>query len=128
MGDLRRLLSRSFAVLAAAGLALGHPAPAAGDSGSSALTESHVRPPPRGQSYLQYGVAFTVEGVAAPGPICSETVNPCILGSGAGITIRVGWRPTEDFYIAGPYAFSNQDPNHLYRPGIFHQPLTHLSH
>jgi hypothetical protein len=128
MGDLWKALSRTFAGLAAAELALGPPALAAGDSGATPPTESRARPPPRGQSYLQYGVAFTVEGVAAPGPICSEAVNPCILGSGAGITIRVGWRPTEDFYIGGAYEFSKQDPNKLYRLGILQQARGELRH
>ena len=119
----------TFAGLAAAELAFGPPAPAAADDpGSRALTESRPRPPPRGQSYLQYGVAFTVEGVASPGPICSETNNPCILGSGAGIAIRVGWRPTEDFYLGGAYEFSKQDPNKLYRLGILQQARAELRH
>ena len=128
MDDLRRALSRTFAALTAAEVALACPGRAAGDSGPVALPELHARPPPRGQSYLQYGVAFTVEGVASAGPICSESADPCILGSGAGITIRVGWRPVEDFYLGGAYEFSKQDPNQLYRLGILQQARAELRH
>jgi len=128
MGVLRRRVSHTFAALAATELALAPPARAAGDSGPTPLTESRARPPPRGQSYLQYGVAFTVEGVVSAGPICSESVNPCILGSGAGIAIRVGWRLTEDFYLGGAYEFSKQDPSQLYRLGILQQARCELRH
>jgi hypothetical protein len=50
------------------------------------------------------------------------------LGSGAGIAIRVGWRPTEDFYLGGAYEFSKQDPNKLYRLGILQQARAELRH
>ena len=76
---------------------------------------------PRPHAYIQYGVAFTVEGVANAGPICSDPNNPCILGSGGGVVVRVGWRPAERFYIGGAYGFSKQDPNKLYRLGILQQ-------
>ncbi len=77
--------------------------------------------PPERYQYLQYGVAFTAEYVAAAGPICNDPNNPCILGSGGGITVRVGWRASEDWYLGGAYEFSKQDPNQLYRLGILQQ-------
>jgi hypothetical protein len=43
------------------------------------------------------------------------------LGSGGGVTARVGWRPSERLYIGGGYEFSKQDPNNLYRLGILQQ-------
>jgi len=73
------------------------------------------------RAFLQYGVAFTVEGVASPGPICAEPGSPCILGSGGGIAGRVGWRPTERLYIGGAYELSKQEPDKLYRLGILQQ-------
>jgi hypothetical protein len=80
-----------------------------------------VRPPPLGHAYVQYGVAFTVEDVLAPGPACSAPNSPCILGSGAGIAMRVGYRPGEELYVGGAYEFSKQDPDNLYRLGILQQ-------
>ena len=78
-------------------------------------------PPLARQAFLQYGVAFTVEGVVAAGPICADPTNPCILGSGGGIAIRVGWRPTQTLYLGGAYELSKQDPGKLYRLGILQQ-------
>jgi len=82
--------------------------------------EAFARPPAR-HAQIQYGVAFTVEGVASAGPVCSDASNPCILGSGGGIVVRVGWRPTEVLYLGGAYELSKQDPNKLYRLGILQQ-------
>jgi hypothetical protein len=83
--------------------------------------------PPR-RAYIQYGVAFTVEDVAHSGPVCADTNQPCILGSGGGIDIGVGWRPTDDFYIGGAYEFSKQDPNKLYRLAILQQARVEMRH
>jgi hypothetical protein len=80
-----------------------------------------VDPPPRGKPSVQFGVAFTVEGVLSPGPVCAVATDPCILGSGGGISVRVGWRPTENVYIGGAYELSKQDPSRLYRLGILQQ-------
>lgn len=114
-------LAGLLGVLALGELALGV-APARADDSSSAAT---VQPPSTGHSYVQYGVAFTVEGVASAGPICRANA-PCILGSGAGIVARVGWRPVENLYIGGAYEFSKQDPNNLYRLGILQQARAEL--
>ncbi len=79
-----------------------------------------------GQSYVQFGVAFTIEGVASAGPMCRASSAPCILGSGGGIVARAGWRPMENLYIGGGYEFSKQDPNNLYRLGILQQARAEL--
>jgi len=84
-------------------------------------TEGVAPPPPPRKAQLQYGVAFTVEGVAHAGPICDNPGQPCILGSGGGIDARVGWRPSEHFYLGGAYEFSKQDPGKLYRLAILQQ-------
>ena len=81
-----------------------------------------VAPPPiPRRAFLQYGVAFTVEGVVTPGPMCSDQANPCILGSGGGIAVRVGFRPTERLYLGSAYELSKQEPDKLYRLGILQQ-------
>jgi hypothetical protein len=112
--------------VAAAALLLA-PAVARADESWSPFSEAGiVRPPPLGHAYVQYGVAFTVESVAAAGPICSAPNSPCILGSGGGISVRVGYRPGEELYIGGAYEFSKQDPNNLYRLGILQQARAEL--
>lgn len=107
--------------VAAGGLALA-PRPAwPAEALEAAPNEPVNRPPTPRRPFLQYGVAFTIEGVASAGPICSAPNAPCILGSGGGVVVRVGWRPTEFFYIGGAYEFSKQDPKNLYRLGILQQ-------
>jgi hypothetical protein len=78
-------------------------------------------PPPTNVIYLQYGVAFSAETVLAPGPICDNVEVPCIIGQGAGVAARLGWRSTGAWYLGIAYAFSKQDPNKLYRLAILQQ-------
>jgi hypothetical protein len=92
----------------------------AADPAPGASSEQVALPPPSVRAYLQYGVALAAEAVASAGPICSNVSN-CILGSGGGIAIRAGWRPTDHWYMGGAYEASKQDPNQLYRLGILQQ-------
>ena len=96
----------------------------------TAETESLARPPPPLHVYLQYGVALTVEGVVlSAGRICGNPpASPCILGSGGGVDIHVGWRPKEEFYIGGAYEFSKQDRKNLYRLAILQQARVEVRH
>jgi hypothetical protein len=89
---------------------------------------SHAQvPPPLHIPYLQYGVALTGEFVASPGPICNSTrpapntPPACILNSGGGVALRVGYRAAGPFYLGGAYEVSKQDPNNLYRLAILQQ-------
>ncbi len=81
--------------------------------------DTPVSPPTTERAFIQFGVAFTVEDVLSAGPICSA--DPCILGSGGGIAGRIGWRPTERFYIGGTYEVTKQDPYKLYLLGVLQQ-------
>ncbi len=78
-------------------------------------------PPPSNVSFLQYGVAFTAEVPTAPGPICATTKAPCILGTGGGVAIRVGYRSAGHLYVGAAYEVTKQDPNNLYRIGLLQQ-------
>jgi len=78
-------------------------------------------PPPTEVSFLQYGVAFTAETTTAAGPLCDNTLVPCILGAGGGIAIRTGWRSSGSIYLGGAYEVSKQDPNKLYRLALLQQ-------
>ncbi|HEY8042208.1 MAG TPA: hypothetical protein VIF15_20535 [Polyangiaceae bacterium] len=113
---------RAVAILALTGATALSPSVSRADDASvaAAIGESVVTPPPTQHAYLQYGVALAAEAVASPGPICNEATN-CILGSGGGLVVRVGWRPSEEIYIGGAYEMSKQDPNQLYRLGILQQ-------
>jgi hypothetical protein len=130
--DFRRTLARSLALSCAAAVVMATGAAGAQQSPppQSPDSESLTRPPPppARRPSLQYGVAITVEDVLSAGPVCSAPPTPCILGSGGGIAIRVGWRPTEDFYLGGTYELSKQDPDKLYLLGTLQQARIELRH
>jgi hypothetical protein len=74
------------------------------------------------EHYLQYGAAFATEMVAGAGSICpAAAAAPCILGSGVGLTVRIGYRTRGPFYVGGAYEFSRQDPSNLLRLAILQQ-------
>ena len=71
--------------------------------------------------FVQGGVAFSADFVAAPGGICSTVAAACIFGSGGGISARTGIRTSGPFYFGLAYGFSKLDPSQLYRLAIFQQ-------
>ena len=93
----RRIRGPAAAALAWLAGSATTPSPAradeAGATAASVEPETLAPPAPPRRAYIQYGVAFTVEGVAHAGPVCADPNQPCILGSGGGIDIGVGWRP-----------------------------------
>jgi hypothetical protein len=92
--------------------------------GAAATARAEDTPPPPDnllRRYLQVGVAFTGEFVAAPGPICSSVAASCILGHGGGIVIRAGVRTRGPWYFGFAYEFSKQEPSQLYRLAILQQ-------
>ncbi|HEY2512106.1 MAG TPA: hypothetical protein VGI39_14660, partial [Polyangiaceae bacterium] len=110
--------SRAFstAALLAAGLAFGSRAAHAADAKPVDLARGGdvpVSPPPVETPYLQFGVAFTAELVAVPGPICAA--SPCIFGSGGGVVVRAGRRAAGPWYFGAAYEMSKQDSGSLYR-------------
>ena len=93
-----------------------------GDAPPKPLTAlKNPLPPPSNVVYLQYGVAFAVESVIAPGPICDNVSVPCIFGSGGGVAVRAGRRGTGHTYFGGSYEFSKQDPQKILRLAILQQ-------
>jgi hypothetical protein len=78
-------------------------------------------PPPLNTPYLQYGVSLTAEFLASAGRLCDVPTEPCILGSGGGIAVRIGKRTAGPWYFGGAYELSKQDPNKLYRLAILQQ-------
>jgi hypothetical protein len=114
------------ALVAMPGPAGAQPSPPAQPPDSESL--ARPPPPPARRPSLQYGVAITVEDVLSAGPICGNAAVPCILGSGGGIAIRIGWRPREDFYLGGTYELSKQDPDKLYLLGTLQQARVEVRH
>lgn len=77
-------------------------------------------PAPLQVDYVQYGLAIGGDFDLASGPICpSNEVTPCIIGSGGGLTLRGGYRPSGPWFIGGAYQFSKLDSNNLFRLGVF---------
>lgn len=77
--------------------------------------------PPTKVVYVQYGVSVTAETVAAAGPICDNVAVPCIIGTGGGVAVRLGWRGMGAWYLGSAYELSKQDPNKLLRLAILQQ-------
>ena len=80
--------------------------------------ESHESPPNTSDALIQYGVAFTVEGVASAGPLC---VDPCVLSTGGGVAGRIGHRSSGPIYYGLAYEMSKQGSNNIYRLGVLQQ-------
>jgi hypothetical protein len=99
---------------AACGAALLATRPAAG---SDSAPSSHTR-----QDALQFGVAFAAETIASPGDVCPPSgTAPCILGSGGGVAIRVGYRAGDPWYLGGAYEFSRHESSSVLRLAILQQ-------
>ena len=87
-----------------------------------ASAEESQRPPPNNTEYFQYGVGLAVEQLASGGDVCpARATTPCILGSGGGLAIRMGYRSRGPWYLGGAYEFSRQDSSNLLRLAILQQ-------
>ena len=112
---VQRRKAGHFAIAAAAALALvGHANPAS--------AQESQRPPPNNVEYFQYGVGLAVEQLASARDVCpTRATTPCILGSGGGLAIRMGYRSRGPWYAGGAYEFSRQDSSNLLRLAILQQ-------
>jgi hypothetical protein len=101
-----------------------------------ASAQQSQRPPPNNVEYFQYGVAVALEKLLSGGDVCPATgtttttaegvettkpATPCILGSGGGLTIRMGYRSRGPWYLGGAYEFTRMDSSNLLRLGILQQ-------
>lgn len=78
---------------------------------------SHTR-----RDALQFGVAFAAETVGSAGDVCPPSgTAPCILGSGGGVVVRVGYRAGNPWYLGGAYEFSRHESSSLLRLAILQQ-------
>ena len=87
-----------------------------------ARAEESQRPPPNNVEYFQYGVGVAVEKLASGGDVCpAGAKTPCILGSGGGLAIRMGYRARGPWYVGGAYEFTRMDSSNLLRLAILQQ-------
>ena len=99
-----------------------------------ASAQQSQRPPPNNVEYFQYGVAVALEKLASGGDVCpsattmtpggselTKKATPCILGSGGGLAIRMGYRSRGPWYLGGDYEFTRMDSGNLLRLGILQQ-------
>jgi opacity protein-like surface antigen len=93
-----------------------------------AALAAEAGPPPMSVHYLHYGVAVVTETVADSGDVCpsaprsdGSAAAPCILGSGVGAAIRIGYRSREPWYFGGAYEFSRQDASNLLNLPVLQQ-------
>jgi hypothetical protein len=88
---------------------------------AGAAGADHDEAPPSSSHYIQYGVAITGEAMASDGDVCQDGPTPCIIGSGGGLAIRVGYRSRGPWYTGGAYEFARLDASNLLRPAILQQ-------
>jgi hypothetical protein len=87
-----------------------------------ASAQESQRPPPNNVEYFQYGVALGAEKIVSGGDVCpSNALTPCILGSGGGLTLRMGYRSRGPWYVGGAYEFTRMDSSNLLRLAILQQ-------
>jgi hypothetical protein len=97
-----------------------------------ASAQQSLRPPPNNVEYFQYGVAVALEKLLSGGDVCptsnaasgmepARKATPCILGSGGGLSIRIGYRSRGPWYLGGAYQFTRMDSSNLLRLGILQQ-------
>jgi hypothetical protein len=72
--------------------------------------------------FIQYGAALTAELLASAGSICPSGADaPCVVGSGGGLAVRVGYRFHSPLYLGGAYEASKQDAHKALTLAILQQ-------
>jgi hypothetical protein len=78
--------------------------------------------PPSNTEYFQYGVAVVADAALSGGDVCpAGDSEPCILGPGGGLAIRVGYRARDPWYFGGAYEFSRHDSANLLKLAVLEQ-------
>ncbi len=72
--------------------------------------------------FLQYGASFVAETRVARSKVCpTGAEEPCILGSGGGVTLRAAHRDHRGYSLGGAYEFSKQDASNILNLPILQQ-------
>jgi opacity protein-like surface antigen len=78
-----------------------------------------VAPPPTSVEYVQYGVSLHTLTLLDGGAVCpADAPTPCILGSGGGLGLRLGYRSRGPFYLGAAFQLSRLNSSNLLRLGI----------
>ena len=81
-----------------------------------------IEPRAARKSAAQVGFALAAETVASSGSVCRvSATTPCILGSGGGMAVRVGYRLGSPWYFGGVYEFTRHDSSNLLTLAILQQ-------
>ena len=89
-----------------------------------AHAETPVLPPPTSVEYMQYGVSLHTLTLLDGGAVCpTGAKTPCILGSGGGLGLRVGYRSRGPFYLGASFQLSRLNSSNLLRLGILQRLL-----
>ena len=81
--------------------------------------QTAVLPPPTSVEYMQYGVSLHTLTLLDGGAVCPvDAPTPCILGSGGGLGLRVGYRSRGPFYLGASFQLSRLNSSNLLRLAI----------
>lgn len=84
-----------------------------------ARAQSGTVPPPTSVEYLQYGVSLHTLTLLESGGVCPEGAStPCIVGSGGGLGLRLGYRSLGPFYAGVSFQLSRLNSSNLLRLAI----------
>lgn len=75
-------------------------------------------PPPTSVEYLQYGVSLHTLTLLDPGQLCPDPEPPCIIGSGGGLGLRLGYRSRGPLYFGASFQLSRLNSANLLRLAI----------
>jgi hypothetical protein len=84
-----------------------------------ARAQTVALPPPTSVEYLQYGVSLHTLTLLDGGSVCPVGAKtPCIVGSGGGLGLRVGYRSRGPFYLGAAFQLSRLNSSNLLRLAI----------
>ncbi|HYP89955.1 MAG TPA: outer membrane beta-barrel protein [Polyangiaceae bacterium] len=76
-------------------------------------------PPPTSVEYVQYGVSLHTLTLLGSGAVCPDGARtPCIVGSGGGLGLRMGYRSRGPFYLGAAFQLSRLNSSNLLRLAI----------
>lgn len=85
----------------------------------TARAQPAATPPPTSVEYLQYGVSLHTLTLLDSGEVCpAGAMTPCIVGSGGGLGLRLGYRSRGPFYLGAGFQLSRLNSSNLLRLAI----------
>lgn len=76
-------------------------------------------PPPTSVEFIQYGVSLHTLTLLDGGAVCpAGATTPCIVGSGGGLGLRVGYRARGPFYLGATFQLARLNSSNLLRLAV----------